>query len=144
MEAMTRTEPLREPLSEEETAGATCMVRGIRTAEVPGRFDPEKQDPAPEPITLPEPRQVSDLVTAPYRHECIIIKQVRHAKKAHKLLSALNPVKQALLRATAGHCMWNGFCLVHDGHCQGGGGLGAPGKGIQRGELQGRLSLMCG
>ncbi len=52
-EVMSRTEILRVPLTVEETAGATELVRGTRTVEVPGRFDPDKQDPAPEPITLP-------------------------------------------------------------------------------------------
>ena len=102
MEVMSRTENLREPLTEGATAVATDLIRGTRTVEVPGRFDPDKQDPAPEPISLPEPRLVSDFVTAPCRHECNIIKQVCHAKKAHRVLSILNPVKQALLRATAG------------------------------------------
>jgi hypothetical protein len=102
--AMERTEHLREPLTAEEAAGATDLVKGTRIVEVPGRFDQDKPDPAPEPITLPEPRLVSDFVTATCRHECSILKQVRHAKKAHRVLSALNPVKQALLRATAGQC----------------------------------------
>jgi hypothetical protein len=55
-------------------------------------------------VTLPEPRQLSDFITAPCRHECNIIKQARHAKKAQRVLSTLNPVQQALLRATAGQC----------------------------------------
>ena len=38
------SEALREPLSEEEMAGATDLIRGTRSVEVPGRFDPEKQD----------------------------------------------------------------------------------------------------
>jgi hypothetical protein len=72
--------------------------------EVPGRYDPEKQDSVQKPITLPKPRLVSDFITAPCSHECSIIKQVRHAKKAHIVLSTLNPVKQALLRATSVQC----------------------------------------
>jgi len=91
--AMTRTEALREPLSEEETAVATNLVRGTRTVEVPGRFDPKEQDSVLEPITLPEPRLLGNYITAPWKHECNIIKQVRHAKKAHGVLSTLNPVK---------------------------------------------------
>jgi hypothetical protein len=79
-EAMNRTEALREPLSAEEMEVANDMVRGTRTVEVPCRFDPEKHDSVPEPITLPAPRLVSDYVTSPCRHECNIIKQVRHAK----------------------------------------------------------------
>ncbi len=101
---MTRTTTLREPLSEEETATATELIRGARTVKVPRRFDSEKQDTEPEPITLPEPRLLSDFITAPCKHECSIIKQARHAKKAHRVLVALNPVKQALLRASAGQC----------------------------------------
>ena len=61
--------------------GATDLIRETRTMEVPGRFDPEKLDPVPEPITLPKPRLVSDFVTAP-----CIIKQVRHAKKAQRVI----------------------------------------------------------
>ena len=80
-EAMTRTTTRREPLSAEETEGATDLVRGTRTVEVSGRFDPVKQDSVPEPITLPEPQPVSDYITAPCRHDCSIIKQVRHAKR---------------------------------------------------------------
>ena len=49
---MARTEILREPLTEEESAAAIDLIRGTRTVEVPGRFDPGKQDPAPEPVTL--------------------------------------------------------------------------------------------
>ena len=97
-----RMEALREPLSVEETELATDLIDGSGTVEVPNRFDPEKQDPAPETMTPPEPRLMSDYVTAPCMHECSNIKQVRNAKKAHRITSALNPVKQSLLRATAG------------------------------------------
>ena len=61
---------------------ATYLVRGTKTVEVSGRFDPDIPDSTPEPMTLPEPRLLSDYITAPCRHEYIIIKQVRHAKKA--------------------------------------------------------------
>jgi len=64
-EAMTRTTALREPLFAAETEGATALVRGTRIVEVPGRYDLEKQDSVPGPITLPEPRLVSDFTTAP-------------------------------------------------------------------------------
>ncbi len=77
--------------------------------EDPGRFDPDKPDPTPEPITLPEPRLVRDFVTAPCRHECSILKQVRHAKKAHRVLSALNPGNCGAVR--------DGLCILFDGHC---------------------------
>ena len=72
--------------------------------EVPGAYYPERPDPAPEPVTLPEPRLLSDYTIAPCKHECGIFKQIRHAKHAHKLLSTLNLTKQSLLRATAGQC----------------------------------------
>ncbi len=42
MEVMSRTENLREPLTEGETAVATDLIRGTTTVEVPGRFDPDK------------------------------------------------------------------------------------------------------
>ena len=72
--------------------------------EVPTAYEPDKPDFAPELMTLPEPRLLSDYTTAPCKHECGIIKQIRHAKQAHRLLSALNLVKQTLLRATVGQC----------------------------------------
>ncbi len=80
--ALERTEALREPLSEEETTVTTDIVRGARMVEVPGGFDPDRRDLGPEPITLPEPRLLGDFITAPCKHECSIIKHVRHAKKA--------------------------------------------------------------
>ena len=56
---------------------------------------------------------MGDYIPTPCKHECIIIKQVRHAKKAHKVSSDLNPVKKALLRATAGQCgMDSAYCTM--------------------------------
>jgi len=72
--------------------------------EVPGFYNLEKLDPAPEPITLPEPRLISDYITAPCKHECSVMKQIRHAKQALKVFSALNPIKKTLLRAIDGQC----------------------------------------
>jgi hypothetical protein len=57
-------------------------------------------DFVPDSFTLLEPRILSDYTTAPCKHECGIINQIGHAKQAHKLLSALNPINQTLLRAT--------------------------------------------
>jgi hypothetical protein len=109
--------------------------------EVQGRFDPDKPDPAPEPITLPEPRLISDFVTAPCRHECNILKQVRHVKKAHIVLSALNPVKQALLRATAGQCgMDSASCSMDT--VREVASLDYPGKGIAEEDSR-EASLFC-
>jgi hypothetical protein len=92
---------MREPLFEEESKTATELVRGGRSVQVPDTYDSEKPDSVPEPITLPEPRLLSDYTTAPYKHECGIIKQIRHAKQAHQRISTLKPIKQTLLRATA-------------------------------------------
>ena len=44
---------------------ATEMVKGSRLVEGPGAYDPERPDPAPEPVTLPEPRLLNDYTTAP-------------------------------------------------------------------------------
>jgi hypothetical protein len=140
-EAMNKIEPLREPLSEEETAGAKGLIRGTRTVEVPGRFDPEKQDLALEPIILPEPRLVSDFVTAPCSHECSIIKQVRHAKKAHRVLSAPNPVKHALLRAIAGHCGMDSAACTMD-NVKEVAGMEHPEKGSNGEDLR-EAALFC-
>jgi hypothetical protein len=94
---------MREPLSEEETEVASELVRGSRTVEVPGSYNREKPDSIPEPITLLETRLLSDYITAPCKHECSVTKQVRHANQAHTIISALDPIKQPLLRATARH-----------------------------------------
>ena len=139
--AMTMTEALREPLPEEKTAVATDLVRGTITAEVLGRFDPEKRDSVLEPIALPEPRLVGDYITAPCKHECSIIKQVRHAKKAQRVLSTLNPVKHALLRATAGQCgMDSASCSMDT--VREVAGMGRPGKGNHAEESR-EASLFC-
>ena len=103
-EAYERMGWLRDPLSEDKSKTATKLVKGSRLVEVPGAYDPERPDPAPEPITLPEPRLLSDYIIAPCKHECGIYTQIRHAKQAHRLLTNLNPAKQALLRAIAGQC----------------------------------------
>ena len=95
---------LRDPLTEDESKTATELVKGSRLVEVPGAYDPEKQDPIPEPLTLPEPRLIHDYTTAPCKHECGIYKKIKDGKQAHKLLSTLNLTKQTLLRATAGQC----------------------------------------
>ena len=103
-EASERTGWMREPLSEEESSTATELVKGSRVVEAPGAYDPDKQNLVLEPVTLLEPRLLGDYIIAPCKHECGIIKQIRHAKQAHRLLSTLNPTKQSLLRATAGLC----------------------------------------
>jgi len=103
-EAYERTEWLREPLSEKESSIATELVKGSRVVEALGAYDRKRPDPASEPVTLPEPRLLSDYITPPCMHECGILKPIRHSKQAHKLLSTLSPTKHFLLRATAGQC----------------------------------------
>ena len=98
---------LREPLSEEDSKTTTELVRGaIRSVEVPGAYDPKKPDSDPVPLTLLEPRFLSDYTSAPCKHECGIIKQIEHAKQAHRLLSALNPIKQLFYDRRHGSVAW--------------------------------------
>jgi hypothetical protein len=124
-----------------ETAGATDLIKGTGTVEVPGRFDPEKQDSVPEPITLLEPRLVSDFITAPCKHKCSIVKQVSHEKKAQSVLSSLNPVKKALLRTTLGQCgMDLALCTMDTARDVA--GLDHPGK-ENGGEDSKEASLFC-
>ena len=103
-EANDNMNALRAPMSEVETALATELVRGSRLVEVPGSYNPEKPDPTPEPITLPEPRLMSVYIIAPCKHECSVMKQIRHAKHARRGIVAINPIKQTLLRAKTGKC----------------------------------------
>ena len=103
-EVNDKMDAMRTPLSDAETALATELVKGSRLVEVPGSYSPEKPDPTPKPITLPEPRPMSDYITAPCKHKCSVMKQIRHAKQALGVFSALNPIKQILLRATDGQC----------------------------------------
>ncbi len=97
-------ETLRHPLTAGETRTATELVKGTRKVEVPGAYERDKMDPEPEPLTLPEPRLLSDYITAPCKHECGVFKQIRHAKQTHRLLSSFNPIKRSLMRATARQC----------------------------------------
>ena len=100
MEVYEKSATLRVPLSEEDSLATIQLVRGHKLVEVIGRSG--ALDPAPEALTLPEPRPIGDYITIPYKHKCNIIKQVRHAKQACMVLKAHNPVKQALMRAIAG------------------------------------------
>jgi hypothetical protein len=84
--AYARTVELRQNLSEVEIKRTTELVRGSRAVEVPRAYDPEKPDYVLEPVTLPEPRMLNNYTTAPCKHECGIIKQLRHAKQALRLL----------------------------------------------------------
>ncbi len=102
--AYARREGMRAPLSEEESKTTSALMKGCGIVETPGSYDSERPDSVPEPVTLPEPKTLNDYVTAPCKHESGILKQIRHAKQAHRILSTLNPTRQSLLRAIAGQC----------------------------------------
>ena len=78
-EAYERTGWLREPLFEEESRTSTELVKGSKLVKVLVAYDPERPDLALEPLTLPEPRLLTDCTTTPCKHECGIFKQMRHA-----------------------------------------------------------------
>jgi hypothetical protein len=71
--------------------------------EVSGLWSRDDDNP-PDSISLPEPRPLSDYPSAPCKHECSLIKQARHVKQALEVFEAMDPVNQALMRATAGQC----------------------------------------
>ena len=64
MEVYERSANLWVPLSAEKSMASTQLVRGHRLVEVPGR--PGALDPAPEAVTLLEPRRIGDYIIAPY------------------------------------------------------------------------------
>ena len=71
-EAYERTEWLRGSLSEEESSTATEQVKGSRVVETPSAYDPERPDPASEPVALPN-------ALAPQRlHHCTLQARMRH------------------------------------------------------------------
>ncbi len=96
-EANGRMAAMRGPLSKGETEVVTELDRGSTTVEVPGAYNHEKPDSIPEPMSIPKPRLLSNYITAPCKHECNVIKKVRYAKQAHRVMLALNPIKQSLL-----------------------------------------------
>ena len=63
------------------------------TVDAPGRHSAEMLDGALEAITLPDPRLLVDYITTPCKHECKVIKRMRHVRQAFRVLSSLNPVK---------------------------------------------------
>jgi hypothetical protein len=71
--------------------------------EIPGKYTGAAVQ-LPDPIVLPEPRSLADYALAPCKHECNILKQRRHVGQAHKLLERMDPLKQALMRASACQC----------------------------------------
>ena len=103
-EVNERMAAMMEPLSKAETEVAIEMVRESTTVEVPGAYNTDKPYSIAEPMTLPQPRLLIDYIAAPCKHECNVIKQVKHTKHAPIVISALNPIKQTFLRATARQC----------------------------------------
>ncbi len=95
-EAYARMEERRRPISEEEFKTTTALVRGCKMVETHGHFDPDRPNSIPEPVSLPEPKSLSDFVTAPCKRECSIVKQIRHAKQAHRILTSLNSTRKLL------------------------------------------------
>ena len=95
-EAYERMGELREPLSAAESRTATELDRGSKLVEVPGAYDPKIPDSSLEPVTFPEPRLLSDYTIVPCKHECGIIKQIRHDNHAHIEKKERNPLQEGM------------------------------------------------
>ena len=85
-------------------------MKGHILVEVPGLKD--RTPTAPEPMRPLEPREITDYLTAPCKHECAIFKQCRHIKQAHNVLVSLDPIRSALMRASAGQCGVDSSCCM--------------------------------
>jgi hypothetical protein len=99
----SRAECALSPLSTEELALATELVRGHSRVEVPGRWNRNGDAPL-DVIVLPEPRSLADFVTAPWKQEVSLMRQTRQARQASNLFKSMDPVRQTLMRATSGQC----------------------------------------
>ena len=55
-------------------------------------------------IVLPETNLLTDFITAPCKQEVSLMKQTCHVRQASILFNKMDPARQAMLRATAGHC----------------------------------------
>ena len=71
--------------------------------EVPDLWSRGGDNP-PDPISLPEPRPLSDYPMAPCKHEGSLISHARHIRQASEVFLSMIAVKQALMRAYAGQC----------------------------------------
>ena len=69
--------------------------------EVPGLWSRNGDSP-PDPISLPDPKPLSDYPLAPCKHEGSLIKQARHVRQALEIFEAIDPLQQTLMRASAG------------------------------------------
>jgi hypothetical protein len=92
-----------DALYEEELMLATQLIRGHTVVEVQGRWS-KNGDLPPEPITLPNPRSLSEYSLAPCRHKGGIIKQTKHAKQAFAIFTGMGPIKRTLMKASLGQC----------------------------------------
>jgi hypothetical protein len=63
-----------------------------------------------ESLRPPDPRGLPDYVTTPCKKECAIIKQRKYIKQVHMVLSDVDPVRGALMRASAGQCGMDSIC----------------------------------
>jgi len=101
LEVNERSAAVREPLSKDKILVVKRLVRDQRLFEVPGRSSLKMLHPTPEVVTLSEPRPpLEEYIIDPGKHECNIIKQVRQAKEACRVLMSLNQVNHALMKAT--------------------------------------------
>jgi hypothetical protein len=71
-------------LHEDAMTLATQLARGHKTAEVPGRWA-KMVDAALDARSLPQLRSLARSIQVPFKHECSLIKQTRHAPHAHKV-----------------------------------------------------------
>ena len=92
---------LLPPPSDDAFRLASQLVRGRVVVEVPGLWSREGDNP-PDPISLPDLRPLSDYPLAPCKHECSLIKQARHVRQVLVVFESMEPVNQALMRASAG------------------------------------------
>jgi len=102
-ETIDITLALVEDISATELDTTTRLVRGHCLVEVPGKDD-HLTTSILEVLRPPDPTGLPDYVTSPFKHGCAILKQCRHIKKAHRVLSNMDPVRGALMRASAGQC----------------------------------------
>ena len=89
--------------SDEEMLTVNHLVRGHSVVKVPGKWNCTG-DKEPDLIVLPEPRTISDFITAPCKHEVFLMKHTRHVKQVSSLLISMDPIRRTLLRANDGQC----------------------------------------
>jgi len=99
-EVSNRLQALGTDITEKELESASQLVKGHMQVEVPGVNGRVLM--APESIRPPDPRGLADFINAPCNTECVILKQRRHIQQAHIVLSALDPMRNALMRVSVG------------------------------------------